>query len=94
MLEKEENLDLLIIKCQKEKRTEGGMLGLTEECQKIWNYVPRQAHGISSFFNYKLSRYQFIYLPWTHFAQTQEVPDKGFLCHIFTQVQNDIHSIF
>ena len=35
-----------------------------------------------------------MYLPWTYFAQTQEVPDKGFLCHIFTQVQNDIHSIF
>lgn len=26
-----------------------------------------------------------IYLPWTHFAQTQEVPDKGFIFHIFTQ---------
>lgn len=57
-------------------------------------YVPGQVHGINSLFNYKLGRYQFIYLPWTHFAQTQEVPDKGFVFHIFTQVQNDIHSIF
>lgn len=27
-------------------------------------------------------------------VQTQEGPDKGFLFHVFTQVQNDIHSIF
>lgn len=48
----------------------------------------------SSLFNYKPGRYRFTYLPWTHFAQTQEVPDKGFLFHVFTQVENDIHSIF
>lgn len=41
-----------------------------------------------------MSSYQFMNMPLTLFAQTQEVPDKGFLFHVFTQVQNDIHSIF
>lgn len=57
-------------------------------------YIPRQVHGVNSLSVTSWAGTKFIYLPWTHFAQTQEVPDKGFIFHIFTQVQNDIHSIF
>lgn len=44
--------------------------------------------------SHEMGSYQFMYVPLILFAQTQEVPDKGFLFHVFTQVQNDIHSIF
>lgn len=51
------------------------------------NYVPRQAHGINSLFKYKPGRQQFIYLPWTHFAQTRSSRLKFSLSCIYTNTQ-------